>query len=363
MHDNIIKAVSVSAAQIATDRPEADGTLFWDHTTIVIVEIKAATEIGIGYTYADQSIVSLIEKVLAPRVVGLRAFDIPAISAILWDAVRNLGRSGLAACAISAIDIGLWDLKARLLNLPLATLLGQSRNLITTYGSGGFTCYDGDVLQKQLSSWVNDDGCRAVKMKIGSVPEDDPGRVRLAREAIGDAALYVDANGAFTPRGALRVADRLSEHSISWFEEPVSSDDREGMAFVRDRIGTMIDVAAGEYSYTVDDTRMMLQAHATDVQQVDVTRVGGITGFIQAASLCDAFHVDLSAHCAPSAHLHAACAVKRFRNLEWFHDHVRIERMLFEGVPVPKNGMIAPDLSQPGHGLTLKAQEVAHYAI
>lgn len=358
-----IESVAARAFTVPTDRPEADGTMAWSKTTLVLVEIAGGGKTGLGYTYADASLVALVRQMLAPAVERSDAFDIPAVNAILWGAVRNLGRSGLAACAISAIDIALWDLKARLLGVPLATLLGRRRDAVTVYGSGGFTSYDNDVLQAQLAGWVENDGCRAVKMKIGSEPDRDPGRVGAARAAIGDAALFVDANGAFGPRAALGMAERLREHRISWFEEPVSSDDRPGMAFVRGHIGPDIDVAAGEYSYTLDDTRMMLEARATDVQQVDVTRAGGVSGFLQAASLCDAFHVDLSAHCAPAAHLHAACAAPRFRNLEWFHDHVRIEHMLFEGAPVAKDGMIAPDLSRPGHGLALKPKEAERYAV
>lgn len=358
-----IKSLSARAFTIPTDRPESDGTLSWTKTSLVAVEITAAEHSGLGYTYADPALVPLILNTLAPNVDGCDAFDIPRINAVLWGAVRNLGRSGLAACAISAVDIGLWDLKAKLLDVPLAALLGRRRDSVPVYGSGGFTSYNNDVLSDQLKNWVEQDGCHAVKMKIGSEPARDPERVAAARAAIGDVALFVDANGAFTPRGALRIAERLGDHRISWFEEPVSSDDRAGMAFVRERIGPDIDIAAGEYSFTPDDTRLTLEARATDVQQVDVTRAGGITGFMQAAALCDAFHINLSGHCAPAAHLHAACAAPRLRHIEWFYDHVRIEQMLFDGAPVARRGMIAPDLSRPGHGLILKTKEAERYAV
>ncbi|HEX3483672.1 MAG TPA: enolase C-terminal domain-like protein, partial [Micropepsaceae bacterium] len=175
--------------------------------------------------------------------------------------------------------------------------------------------------------------------------------------------LFVDANGAFSAREALSMMQKLSEHHISWFEEPVSSDDLSGLAMVRKHAGAGIDIAAGEYCFTLDDVRMMLQADAVDVLQCDITRCGGVTGFMQAASLCEAFHNPLSAHCAPSAHLHAACAAPRLRHVEWFHDHVRIEHMLFDGAPSPANGEIAPDASRPGNGLSFKMQDAAPYAI
>jgi L-alanine-DL-glutamate epimerase-like enolase superfamily enzyme len=107
----------------------------------------------------------------------------------------------------------------------------------------------------------------------------------------------------------------------------------------------------------------MLEAGAVDVQQADATRCGGFTGFLQIAALCDAFHVDLSGHCAPALHLHAACAAPRMRHLEWFHDHVRIERMLFDGAPQPRNGEIAPDLTRSGNGLVFKREDAARYAV
>lgn len=358
-----IEHVSARAFTIPTDRPEADGTLSWNSTTIVVVEVAAAGSIGLGYTYANAAIASLIDRKLGSLVAGEDALAIGTINAKLWRSVRNLGKSGLVSCAISAIDIALWDLKARLLGITLADLLGPLRYEVSIYGSGGFTSYDDDTLRKQLGTWVTRDGCDSVKMKIGSDPKRDPLRVTAAREAIGGAHLFVDANGAFTPRGALRQVSMLRAAGVTWFEEPVSSDDRKGMAFVRRHMDRAIDVAAGEYSFTLDDSRLMLNAGAVDVLQADITRCGGVSGFLQVASLCAASHVDLSAHCAPAAHLHVACAVPRFRNLEWFHDHVRIEAMLFEGAPVAVNGAIALDRTRLGHGLAFRKEEAERYAV
>jgi L-alanine-DL-glutamate epimerase-like enolase superfamily enzyme len=124
-----------------------------------------------------------------------------------------------------------------------------------------------------------------------------------------------------------------------------------------------MEIAAGEYVYTADDIRRMLEAHAVDVMQADITRCGGVTGFLQAAQLCDAWHIPLSAHCAPALHLHAAAAAPRLRHQEWFHDHVRIESMLFDGAPVARDGAIAPDLSRAGCGLVLKHRDAERYAI
>ena len=353
--------VAASAYEIPTDAPEADGTLEWDSTTLVVVEIEAGGETGLGYTYSDASITSLIEGRLAELITRRSVFDIAGINAALWRGVRNLGRSGLAATAISAIDTALWDVKAKLLGVPVVTLLGRCRDNVEIYGSGGFTSYSDARLCDQLAGWVERHGCRSVKMKIGSEPERDPGRIEAARGAIGDAGLFVDANGAFSAKQALGLAERIAEYRVAWFEEPVSADDLSGLALMRSDGPQGMDIAAGEYGYNLDDFRRLLPV--VDVLQADVTRCGGVTGFIQVAALCEAHHVDLSGHCAPALHLHSACAAPRLRHLEWFHDHVRIEHMLFDGAPVPRDGRIAPDLSRPGFGLDFKRRDAERYRV
>lgn len=359
-----IETVTARAFAIPTDRPEADGTMSWDSTTLVLVEIAAGAKSGIGYTYSDGSIVGLIVGTLASTVRGKDAMAPEAAWMAMQRTVRNLGREGLAASAISAVDAALYDLKARFLDVPLVQLLGSYRRIVPIYGSGGFTSYSDAELAQQLGGWVADQGCKDVKMKVGSEPDLDPHRVRVASRAIGEGAnLFVDANGAYSVKQALQLADQFGEHGVRWFEEPVSSDDLEGLRAVRARAPAGMDVAAGEYAYTTDYVRAMLRCGAVDVQQTDITRCGGVTGFLQIAALCEAHHIDLSGHCAPALHLHAACAAPRLRHLEWFHDHVRIEHMLFEGAPMPRDGAIRPDLSRPGHGLTFKEADAARYAI
>ena len=358
-----ITGVSAQAYTIPTDAPEGDGTFTWDKTTLVLVEVAGGGATGLGYTYADTLLAGFINKTLAPALASNDAMEVPAAWITMQRQVRNLGRSGLAACAISAVDAALWDLKAKLLDVPLATLLGRVRESVPIYGSGGFTTYSDRQLRDQLSGWVERDGCRAVKMKIGAYPERDPARVAVARIAAGEAELFVDANGAYDPRQALRCARSFADSAdIRWFEEPVSSDDLGGLRFVRQHVPASVVVAAGEYVFTLDDARQMLAAEAVDVQQADATRCAGITGFLKVAALCEAHHIDLSGHCAPALHLHAACAVQRFRHLEWFHDHVRIERMLFDGAPTPEGGAIRPDLTRPGLGLMFKRQDAERYA-
>ncbi|WP_328699814.1 enolase C-terminal domain-like protein, partial [Burkholderia sp. 8Y] len=219
-------------------------------------------------------------------------------------------------------------------------------------------------IRAQLGGWVHEDGCRWVKIKIGTEPSRDPHRVAVAREAIGDAAgLFVDANGALDRKQALYYAEQFAQYGVEWFEEPVSSDDITGLALLRDALPAHMELAAGEYGYTLDDFRALLAHNAVDVLQADLTRCGGVTGFLRVAALCDAFHVPLSAHCAPALHLHVACAAPRLRHQEWFHDHVRIESMLFDGAPRAHDGVITPDWSRPGCGLDFRHADAHRYAV
>src|SRR5512146_2310880 len=330
--DNSVRVsrIEVAAYTVPTDFPESDGTYEWDRTTLVVVHAEGGGARGLGYTYADSATARLIHDKLAAQVVGENALAPTAAWNKMLHSVRNLGRAGICSMAISAVDSALWDLKAKLLNVPLVTLLGQVRPAAPLYGSGGFTSYSDAQLVDQLGGWV-EAGLGAVKMKIGRHAGRDVERVRAAREAIGDAALFVDANGAYTRKQALAQAERFTAFDVTWFEEPVSSDDLEGLRLLRDRAPAGMDIAAGEYGYDLFYFRRMLAAGAVDVLQADATRCGGITGFMAAAALARAYHLSLSAHCAPSLHAHLGCALPEVRHVEYFFDHVRIEHMLFEG--------------------------------
>jgi len=359
-----VTRVEARAYTIPTDQPEADGTIAWNSTTIVVVEIDALGRTGLGYTYGHASLRALIGGLLADEVRRHDVFDIGRIGLAMQRAVRNVGRPGMASCAISAVDAALWDLKAKAFDVPLATLLGLQRDSVPVYGSGGFTSYDLGTLERQLRGWVEDDGCAWVKMKVGSAPHDDPARVEAARRAIGDAAtLFVDANGAYDVMQAQQLAATFAQQGVQWFEEPLSSDDRRGLAALRARLPAGMALAAGEYAWTPDDVRELLEAHAVDVLQADASRCGGISGFLQADALCEAWHTPLSGHCAPALHLHVACAARRLLHLEWFHDHARIEAMLFDGAPRVREGAIAPDLSRPGCGLAFRHADAKPYEV
>lgn len=357
-----IAAIEASAYTIPTSSPESDGTLEWNSTTIVIVHVQAGGLSGIGYTYAHRACVDVIHDLLTPVVAGGEALDVTRA----WDAmrrtVRNQGLPGIAACSIAAVDNALWDLKARLLNVPLVTLLGRSRDAVPAYGSGGFTSYSDAQLRDQLTGWA-EMGIRMMKMKVGRDPGRDPARVRAARAAIGqERELFVDANGAYSRKQALAMAVRFAaEAGVTWFEEPVSSDDLRGLRQMVERAPAGMDIAAGEYGYDLHDFRRLLEAGAVDVLQVDASRCCGISGFMRASALCEAFGLPLSAHTAPTLHAHLCCAATPARHVEYFHDHARIEPLLFDGALVPVNGMLGPDPARPGIGVVFKRADAEAY--
>jgi L-alanine-DL-glutamate epimerase-like enolase superfamily enzyme len=346
-----IEQVDLSVFRIPLDEPESDGTLTWDATDVVVAEPVACR--------------ALAQDVLLDVVVGRPADDVVGTWHAMVKAVRNAGRPGVASAAIAAVDLGLWDLKAKLHQEPLCRLLGQARPSAPIYGSGGFTSLTDDQLVAQFTHWAHDQHIPRVKMKIGTSwgtePERDLARVALARRAIGDdVELYVDANGGYTRKQAVRVARRLDELGVVWFEEPVSSDDLDGLRAIRLMIAA--DVAAGEYGYDLAYFQRLCAAGAVDVLQADVTRCAGVTEWLRAAAVAAAHNLQISGHCAPSAHLHAACAVPNLRHLEYFADHVRADQLLFDGVVEPVDGALTP-ADRPGLGLSLKTEGLDRYRL
>lgn len=358
-----IHEIEAHAYTIPTDAPESDGTLAWDSTTLVVVDVRAGAASGLGYGYTHAAAATLIAQQLAPVLRGRDPADVTAAWQAMRRCVRNLGRPGLAASAIAAVDVALWDLKARALGISLVEMLDAAHERVMAYGSGGFTSYDLDRLQRQLAGWA-ESGLRAVKMKVGREPARDVARVRAARHTIGDdVALFVDANGAYDRKQALQFAHAFADSGVTWFEEPVSMDDVDGLRLLRDRAPPGMDIAAGEYGYLLGDFRRLLDAGAVDVLQADATRAQGISGFLRAGTLCEFAQVPLSAHTAPTLHGHAGCAVLPLRHVEYFHDHARIEATWFDGALVPRDGWLRPDRSRPGHGLAFDRERAASLEI
>jgi L-alanine-DL-glutamate epimerase-like enolase superfamily enzyme len=361
-----VERLEVGAYTVPLEEPESDGTFTWTETTVVVVEAEGGGSRGLGFSYATAACAPVVRQLLAPAVLGGDALDPPGVWRQMVAAVRNVGRPGIASMAIAATDVALWDLKARVLDLPLCRLLGMAHDRVAVYGSGGFTSLTDAELEAQLGGWAHGEGIPRVKMKVGtawgSAERRDVERVGVARAAIGaEAELYVDANGGFGRKQAVRFARSIADFGVSWFEEPVSSDDLAGLNEVRSLVDC--DVAAGEYGYDVAYFNRMCRAEAVDVVQADVSRCAGVTEWLRVASVAAAHGLEISGHCAPALHLHVACSVPNVRHIEYFADHVRVDRLLFDGVVSPKGGALEPDLSRPGMGLELKRPDADRYRV
>ncbi|MFC4852778.1 enolase C-terminal domain-like protein [Actinophytocola glycyrrhizae] len=367
MADVTVDAVRVHAFTVPTDGPdgrESDGTLEWDSTTMVLVEVDGGGRTGIGYTYGNVSVATFVESALAGVVLGADAMAPAAAWHAQQTAIRNAGQSGAGAMAVSAVDVALWDLKARLLDRPLYQVLPSFRDQVPVYGSGGFTNYPHSRLTGQLADWV-DQGIPRVKLKTSRDPRADPARLSAVREVIGTGPeLFADANGALSRKAALYWARRFAdEWGVCWFEEPVSSQDVTGLRVLRDQGPPGLDIAAGEYAFVLRDFEDLLSAGAVDCLQADVTRCGGVTGLAQVGGAAAARQVDVSAHCAPSVSAHAFCAVPHLRHLEYFHDHVRVERLAFDGTLLPVDGVLRPARDRAGLGLDVRWADLRPYRV
>jgi L-alanine-DL-glutamate epimerase-like enolase superfamily enzyme len=361
MTEAVIERVDVRVLALPVEGGlEADGTATWHDTDMVVVQPACDGVRGLGYTYVAAAAARVIRDLLAPAIAGTSVMAVPAAHLAMLRAVRNHGRPGLVACAISAVDIALWDLKAQLLGLPLAALLGSTRGRVPVYASGGFISESLDALARELAGYVAA-GHRRVKIKIGRDLAAERERLRIARAAVGaDVELMVDANGAYQRKQALAIAEVLAREDVRYLEEPVSADDLDGLRLVRDHAPAGIAVAAGEYGYDAGYFDRMLGA--VDILQADATRALGVTGFLHADALCIARSMPLSSHCAPAIHAHLGAAARQLVHLEYFRDHARMEALVFDGVQTPIAGELAYDPTRPGLGLVLREEEAQRHA-
>jgi L-alanine-DL-glutamate epimerase-like enolase superfamily enzyme len=349
-----VDAVRTAVYRFPTGRPEGDGTLTWDATTAVVVEIDAAGVTGLGWTYSTAAAAAVIDDHLTDIVMSRSAMDVSELWQDMVRACRNLGRPGIVSQAIAAVDIALWDLKAHLLELPLHRLFGQVRDSVPVYGSGGFTSMSDDELRDQIADW-GAAGCDGMKIKVGqdwgANPARDIERVELLKSlAPSGTTLMVDANGGYTPGQAARLGEAFDWLGVTWFEEPVSSDDLGTLASLRQRL--RCDVAAGEYADSVHYVERMCAAGAVDCMQLDVTRCAGYTEWIRCAAIAAAHGLQVSAHCAPSLHAAVGAATPNLRHVEWFADHARLEPLLVDGAPPVRDGALVLSTA-PGHGMRI----------
>ncbi len=351
--DTPITGIDTAVYRFPTPQPEADGTVQWDATTAVTVTLRAARCAGLGWSYSSPAAATVVQEHLAGAVRDHDAFDVAAGWSAMTRACRNLIARGMVMQAVSALDIAWWDLKAQLLDIPLTRLFGKCRPEVPVYGSGGFTTLTDAQLDEQIGWWQSV-GCTAMKIKIGESwgtdIERDLARVHKLRHLAGqNVELMVDANGGYTRGQARRVGAELDDLGVSWFEEPVSSDDLAGLGQLRAAL--RCDVAAGEYADDLFAVRSLIPV--VDCLQLDVTRCGGYTGWLRGAALAQAHNLQVSGHCAPSLHAPVAAAIPNLRHVEWFADHARLEPLLVDGLPQVRSGALQLQAQRAGHGMTL----------
>jgi L-alanine-DL-glutamate epimerase-like enolase superfamily enzyme len=343
----------------ATRKVESIGFL------IVRVRTDSGLE-GIGITYNEvggEATQDVIELNMAPRLLGRDPFETEIIYADFVQYMRGVGRKGLTFCALSAIDIALWDLKGKIFDVPLYRLLGGNRTRVPVYASGGWTTYSDEELVAEAMRMVKQ-GYDKIKLKVGvdggMNPQRDVARIAKVRDAIGPkTTLILDANNCWTAATAARFANRIKDYDILFLEEPVFADDIPGLAqFKR---STDLPLGTGEHEYTKFGARDLILANAVDVLQLDGARAGGYTEMLKVAAIAQAWNIPIAPHAMENIHLHLAAAVPN----AWFVERLLLFEELtshtFVNAPVPKDGyMEVPDL--PGMGLTLNMDYIRDQA-
>jgi L-alanine-DL-glutamate epimerase-like enolase superfamily enzyme len=324
--------------------------------TIVRVTTDQGLE-GFGVTYHEvggEATRCLIQKNMAPKLIGRSPLETEAIWQEFFHYLRGVGRKGLMFCALSAIDIALWDLKGKIFDVPLYRLLGGNKTKIPVYCSGGWTSYSDEELVQEMKSMVNQ-GYRMIKFKVGveggASPRRDVERVRKVREAVGpDIDLLLDANNCWDAATGVQFANNVRGYDILLLEEPVFADDIPGLA--RFKQGTDIPLATGEHEYTKFGVRDLVLNQAADIVQTDGGRAGGYTELLKIAAITQAWNLKFAPHALENIHIHLVSAIPNALFLERLLLFEGITAQVYSNAPLPKNGfMEIPDL--PGLGLEL----------
>jgi len=358
---DLIRHIKLSTARLPLTVPISDAKVFTGRqkpmTEVVFLFAEITTEqghSGIGFSYSKRAggpAQYAHAKEVAEGIIGEDPNDIGRIyTKLLW-AGASVGRSGVATQALAAIDIALYDLKAKRAGLPLAKLLGSYRDSVQTYNtSGGFLNATLEEVKARATQSI-EEGIGGIKIKVG-LPDskEDLRRVAGVREHIGwDVPLMVDANQQWDRATALRMGRQLEEFNLIWIEEPLDAYDFEGHAHLAQVLDTPI--ATGEMLASVAEHKGLINANSCDIIQPDAPRVGGITQFLRLAALADERGLGLAPHFAMEIHLHLAAAYPR----EPWVEHFDWLDPLFEERLETKNGrMIVPD--RPGLGVTLSGQ-------
>ena len=299
-------------------RPISNAAITLSRGGMTLVKIITDAGVtGIGNGYAKPVIRTAIEQ-FRQLLIGEDPLNVERIWQKMYSP-KAVGRRGLTTQAISAIDIGLWDLRAKVAGMPAYKLLGGFRDRVPVYIAGGYYAAGKGVreLQTEMESYVAR-GARAIKIKVAGLPiAEDVARVRAAREAIGaDVKLMVDANCGYRAFEAIQFARQVEQYDIYWFEEPVGADDYEGMRRVAEM--TPIPIAAGENEYTKYGFRDLIACKGASIITPDAKICGGITEFMKIAALTQAHDLAVSPHGSQEVHTHLAAAIPNAILIEYF---------------------------------------------
>ncbi|WP_285318919.1 mandelate racemase/muconate lactonizing enzyme family protein [Pseudarthrobacter sp. lyk4-40-TYG-27] len=358
---DLIRHVKLSTARLPLTVPISDAKVFTGRqkpmTEVVFLFAEITTELGhsgIGFSYSKRAggpAQYAHAKEVAEGLIGEDPNDIARIyTKLLW-AGASVGRSGVATQALAAVDIALYDLKAKRAGLPLAKLLGSYRDSVRTYNtSGGFLNATLEEVKDRASRSI-EEGIGGIKIKVG-LPDstEDLRRVAGIRDHIGpDVPLMVDANQQWDRATALRMGRRLEDFNLAWIEEPLDAYDFEGHAHLAHVLDTPI--ATGEMLASVAEHKALINANGCDIIQPDAPRVGGITQFLRLAALADERGLGLAPHFAMEIHLHLAATYPRE---PWVEHFDWLDPLFNERLETKDGRMIVPD--RPGLGITLSDQ-------
>ncbi|HTU55883.1 MAG TPA: mandelate racemase/muconate lactonizing enzyme family protein [Acetobacteraceae bacterium] len=303
-------------------QPITNGKHTYTHVDFAVVLIATDEGVtGVGLGNGGDIWRATINR-LAPALIGEDPVNVERLWNKMW-VPKIIGRRGLTTRAISSIDIGLWDIRAKLARLPLYKLLGGYRDSVPTYVAGGY--YEEGKGLKELAQEMEANiqlGARAVKMKVGAVPiAEDAERVRVARDAIGpDVKLMVDANCAYRWYEAVQLARKIERYDVFWFEEPVAADDYDGHRKLSQ--ATTIPVATGENEYTRYGFRDLIKSEGAAILNADAKILGGVTEFMKVAALAQASDLDIAPHGSQDIHVHLVAAIANGLILEFYRDTV-----------------------------------------
>ena len=320
---------------------------------------------GLGMAEATPGTRQVIQDALSRILIGKDPSDIEKLWDQMFWAVRGFGRKGVAFCAISAVDIALWDLKGKILGLPLYKLLGAYTDSVPIYGSGGWTNFTEKELIQEMEGYI-ESGINRVKMKVGKdygkSEREDINRVEAVRKAVGDdVTIFLDANNGYYKKQAIYMAKEFEQFQVGWLEEPLIPDDIGGMANVSQ--ATHIPIASGEHEYTKYGFRDLVQRGGADIVQPDIARVGGVTEWMKIAHLCQAFNLPIAPHAMQLPHLHVACAIPNLKAVEYMNTQLEGDRIWYTEFPEQRNGMWSPFKDKPGLGLELDHYSISKYQI